>query len=203
MKRSGVIREEVVTVDNESRFDPGVDQVVTVDSQSNFDPGVEQAITVESQPKILNDDTDQEKIAVVDRYPQRFLNFPQQILRKITREIDPQAKGESNQKVYEREKIRSRGNQFIWYFLIVIEVLLGLRFILKVASTDPSFGFARIIYPITDIFVFPFNGIASGSIANDEWSTIFAGIVYLCIAWAIIYLLHLVNPITPRNLETR
>lgn len=150
----------------------------------------------------VNNDTDQEIVAVPDRFSRRFLSYPQQIFRRIITQVDPQAKGESNQQVYEKEKRRFRKNQFIWYILIAIEILLLLRFILKVSNTDPSFGFARIIYPITDLFVYPFSGI-SGNFANDGWSTVFAGIVYLCIAWGAIYLMHLVYPITPKNLETK
>jgi len=35
-----------------------------------------------------------------------------------------------------------------------------------------------------------------------EWTTIVAGIVYLCLAWGLVYLLDLIYPITPNDVNT-
>jgi hypothetical protein len=36
-----------------------------------------------------------------------------------------------------------------------------------------------------------------------EWSTIIAAVVYLCIAGGLVYLLDLIYPITPKDVETQ
>ena len=51
----------------------------------------------------------------------------------------------------------------------------------------------------------PFSGILGESAMGNsviEWSTMIAIIVYLCIAWGLIYLLDLIYPITPKDVET-
>jgi hypothetical protein len=144
---------------------------------------------------MISADVEVEEVATVEKQ-----NYPQQIFRRFIRQVDPEAKGEGNQEVYEKRKRLFLDNKYIWYVLIVIEVLLTFRVILKASGADSNFGFPRIIYAITDLFVFPFSGV-SGNYASDEWSTIFAGVVYLAIAWGLIYLFRLIYPVTPRRLE--
>ena len=130
---------------------------------------------------------------------------PQQIVRKTTRQVEPQAKGEAPQKVYEKKKNIFRFNQVIWYILGFVEVLLVFRTILKILGANPFAGFASLIYAITTPLVAPFNGILSISVTGNsviEWSTIIAAIVYLCIAGGLVYLLDLIYPISPRDVET-
>ena len=130
---------------------------------------------------------------------------PQQIVRKTTRQVEPQAKGEAPQKVYEKKKNIFRFNQVIWYILGFVEVLLVFRTILKILGANPFAGFASLIYAITTPLVAPFNGILSISVTGNsviEWSTIIAAIVYLCIAGGLVYLLDLIYPITPNDVET-
>jgi uncharacterized membrane protein len=145
-------------------------------------------------------DTTQEEITTIDR------ESPQQIVRKTTRQVEPQAKGEAPQKVYEKKKTIFRFNQVIWYILGFVEVLLVFRTILKILGANPFAGFASLIYAITTPLVAPFNGILSISVTGNsviEWSTIIAAIVYLCIAGGLVYLLDLIYPITPNDVETQ
>jgi uncharacterized membrane protein len=130
---------------------------------------------------------------------------PQQVVRKTTRQVEPQAKGEAPQKVYEKKKNIFRFNQVIWYILGFVEVLLVFRTILKILGANPFAGFASLIYALTTPLVAPFAGILSVSVTGSsviEWSTIIAAIVYLCIAGGLVYLLDLIYPITPRDVET-
>lgn len=130
---------------------------------------------------------------------------PQQVVRKTTRQVEPQAKGEAPQKVYEKKKTIFRFNQVIWYILGFIEVLLVFRTILKILGANQFVGFTSLIYAITNPLVAPFNGILNISVTGNsviEWSTIIAAIVYLCIAGGLVYLLDLIYPITPRDVET-
>ena len=145
-------------------------------------------------------DTTQEEVTTIDNAA------PQQIVRKTTRQVEHQAKGEAPQKVYEKKKTIFRFNQVIWYILGFVEVLLVFRTILKILGANQFVGFTSLIYAITDPLVAPFNGILRMSVTGNsviEWSTIIAAIVYLCIAGWLVYLLDLIYPITPNDVETQ
>lgn len=119
--------------------------------------------------------------------------------------VEPVAKGDAPQGVYEKKKTIIRFNQVIWYVLGLIEVLLGFRIILKILGANPSTGFTSLVYSLTTPFSTPFNGIFKSSVSGNsliEWSTVIAAIVYLCVAWGLIYLLNLIYPITPDDVET-
>jgi len=144
--------------------------------------------------------TTQEEITTIDR------ESPQQIVRKTTRQVEPQAKGEAPQKVYDKKRTIFRFNQVIWYILGLIEVLLVFRTVLKILGANQFSGFASLIYAITTPLTVPFSGILGVSITGTsiiEWSTIIAAIVYFCIAWGLVYLLDLIYPITPNDVETQ
>ena len=130
---------------------------------------------------------------------------PSQVVKKTTKQIEPQAKGEAPQKVYEKKKTILRFNQIIWYILGFIEVLLIFRVVLKAVGANQYIGFTSLIYSVTSPLALPFSGILGISATGSsvlEWSTIIAGIVYLCIAWGLVYLLEIIYPITPRDIET-
>lgn len=131
---------------------------------------------------------------------------PQQVVKRTTTQVEPQAKGETPQKVYDKKKTIFRFNQIIWYILGLVEVLLIFRVVLKMLGANSSIGFTSLIYSITTPLAASFSGILGESITGTstlEWSTIIAGIVYLCIAWGLVYLLELIYPITPKDVETQ
>lgn len=128
--------------------------------------------------------------------------YPQQIVTETTKRVVPPLQVETAQGVYNKRKSRIINNRLIWYILIIIEVLLTFRVILNLSGAYPLGGFPLIIYTITSPLVYPFSGIYV-NIASDSWATIFAGIVYLSIAWGVIYLLHIIHPITPKDIETQ
>jgi len=112
------------------------------------------------------------------------------------------AHGDAPQKVFEKKKTIFRFNQIIWYILGFIEVLLIFRFALKALGANTYSGFANLIYAITTPLTTPFNGILGVSTAGNsmlEASTVIAGIVYLCIACGLAYLLNIIYPITPKD----
>lgn len=132
-------------------------------------------------------------------------NQPQQIVSRTVRQVEPVAVGEHPQQVYDKKKTIFRFNQIVWYILGVIEVLLGFRFILKLLGANQYSGFVDLIYSLTTPLVIPFIGILKGLSSGSsviEWSTIVASLVYLCLAWGIVYLLDLFFPITPNDVET-
>lgn len=141
----------------------------------------------------------QEEVTVIEN------QTPSQVIKKTTKQVEPQTKGEAPQVVYEKKKTIFRFNQIIWYILGFIEVLLAFRIVLKALGANSSIGFTNLIYSITSPLAAPFSGILGLSIEGNsmiEWSTIIAAIVYLCVAWGLIYLLDIIYPITPKDIET-
>lgn len=138
----------------------------------------------------------QEEVTIADN--------PQQVVRKTTTSVEPQVKGEAPQKVFDKKKTIFRFNQIIWYVLSLIEVLLAFRVVLKALAANPFIGFTSLIYSITGPLVAPFQGILGTSVTGNstiEWSTLIAAVVYVCVAWGLVYLLDLIYPITPRDVE--
>ncbi len=81
-------------------------------------------------------------------------------------------------------------NDFIRWFIAVLEVTLAIRFILMLIGADPNNLFAGFLYALTDIILFPFHSIVpSASIRPPyqafEWSTLIAMAIYALIFWAI------------------
>lgn len=128
---------------------------------------------------------------------------PEQVI-KTTKIVPPTVKTEHPQRVYEKKKAIFRTHQIIWYILGAIEVLLGFRMSLKALGADPMGGFTSAVYAISNLFALPFQGIIPTTISGSsviEWSTIIAAIVYLVIAYAIIYLLQMIKPVTPQEVS--
>src|SRR3989338_1446778 len=147
--------------------------------------------------------TTQEEVKEVTTIENRA---PQQVVKKTVRQVEPQVKGEPPQKVYDTKKTIFRFNQIIWYILGLVEVLLIFRIILKMLGANPSDGFTSFIYSLTAPLAVPFHGILAASVTGNsiiEWTTIIAGIVYLCVAWGFVYLLDLIYPITPKDVEAQ
>lgn len=127
---------------------------------------------------------------------------PNQVIRKTTTQTEPEVKGETPQKVYEKKKTIFRFNKIVWYILGLLEVLLVFRVMLKTLGANSSAGFTSLIYSLTTPLITPFNGILGASVTGNstiEWSAIIAAIVYLSIAWGFIYLMDLIYPITPKD----
>jgi hypothetical protein len=81
-----------------------------------------------------------------------------------------------------------KAGQWIWLGLGIIEVLIGLRVLLKLIAANPESPFAAFIYNVSAIFLFPFAGLvgtpASGGMVL-EISSIIAMLVYALLAWGI------------------
>jgi YggT family protein len=141
----------------------------------------------------------QEEVTTVDN------RSPQQVVTRTTKQVEPEAKGEAPQKVYEKKKTIFRFNQIIWLILGFIEVLLVFRFVLRLLGANPLVGFTNLIYSVTMPLAAPFSGILGVTTFGNsavEWSTIIAAIVYLLVAWGLAYILNLIYPITPKDVET-
>lgn len=80
-------------------------------------------------------------------------------------------------------------NDFLQWFMAVLEVVLFIRFLLKLIGADPTNLFAGFLYALTDIVLFPFSTIVrSPSIHTNqafEWSTLIAMAIYWLLFWAV------------------
>ena len=77
--------------------------------------------------------------------------------------------------------------QLIWLFLGILEALIALRIGLKLIGANPGSPIVAMIYGLTSLFLFPFEGmVATPSVGSIvlELSSLFAMVIYALIAWA-------------------
>jgi len=84
--------------------------------------------------------------------------------------------------------------QIVWAILGILEILLGLRVILKVIAANPNSGFAVFIYGITKPFLAPFTALVGtpqtgGTIL--EVTTLIAMAVYALLFWIVIRVIQI------------
>jgi uncharacterized membrane protein len=82
-----------------------------------------------------------------------------------------------------------RITRIIYSVLALLEILLGLRFFLKLIAANPESGFAWFVYGITGLFVKPFADLVSNwSTGNTiiEVTTLIAMAVYALVFWGIV-----------------
>lgn len=85
-------------------------------------------------------------------------------------------------------------NRIMFTLLSILEILLGLRFVLKLIAANPSSGFSVFIYGITALFTAPFNAIVAtprveGSIL--EVTTLIAMAVYALFFWVLVRVIRI------------
>jgi len=88
-----------------------------------------------------------------------------------------------------RRQTLAKATQIVWLVTSVLEVLIGIRVLLKLLGANPQAGFAQFIYGITAVFLAPFRALfsapsAAGSVL--EISSLVAMLVYALLAWGII-----------------
>ena len=99
-----------------------------------------------------------------------------------------------------------RAKQIIYYLLGLIEVLLILRFLLKLFGANAAAGFTAFIYTVSGVFAKPFLfvfGISQAQGSVFEWSTLLAMAVYALVAWLIVRGLIMIRPMTTEEAERR
>ena len=89
--------------------------------------------------------------------------------------------------------------------LLVVEIFLGLRFILKLLGANPATPFVDWVYDTSLPLLGPFLNIFPSPVIDGqfvlEFTTLFAIVVYALIAYLIQELLAYVNRITRPNRE--
>jgi len=87
--------------------------------------------------------------------------------------------------------------RIVYYILGVIEVFLGLRFVLRMLGANTQSAFVQFIYSVSAIFMAPFSAIFKTTVvegAKLEWSILVAMAVYALIGWGIVALIRAINP---------
>lgn len=79
-------------------------------------------------------------------------------------------------------------DRIMYTLLGILEILLGLRFVLKLIAANPDSGFTIFIYGITGVFIAPFNALVGtpkvgGSVL--EVTTLIAMAVYALLFWVL------------------
>jgi hypothetical protein len=129
---------------------------------------------------------------------------PEEIVKTTTKVIPPAVHLEHPQQVYEKKKVIFRTYQIIWYILGVIEIMLGFRMALKALGADSTSGFVSLIYTLSDPLALPFQGVLKISVSGAsvfEWSTLIAAFVYALVAYGLVYLMQLMKPVSPSEVE--
>ena len=78
-----------------------------------------------------------------------------------------------------------------WTFLGILEILLGLRLMLKLIGANPESGFAWFIYGISGLFVMPFTDLVPTWLNGRmilEVTTLIAMAVYVLFFWGLVRL---------------
>ena len=87
----------------------------------------------------------------------------------------------------------------VYFVFGAIEVVLGLRFVLRLLGANPEAGFVQLVYSIAAPFMAPFEAVFSTPQVEGavfDWSVLLAIAVYALIAWGIA---SLIRAITPRS----
>jgi YggT family protein len=95
----------------------------------------------------------------------------------------------------ERRQLLRKVSQFIWLLFTVLEILLGLRVILRLIAADPSNSFANFIYHLSNPFLQPFFGLTNNLVVESvvlEVPSIIAMFAYALLGWLIIRVIWLV-----------
>ena len=96
----------------------------------------------------------------------------------------------------ERRLRFAMATRIIWAVLGLIEILLGLRFMLKLIAANPNSGFASFIYGITAPFLAPFTGLVGTPTSGGtilEFTTFIAGAVYALFFWIVVRVVRIAS----------
>ncbi len=91
-----------------------------------------------------------------------------------------------------------KARKVVYFILGLVDILLIIRFILRLLGANPANEFVKIIYAITNALLWPFSGIFSSAVFNGietksvmEPATLIAIVVYALVAWGIVKLIEI------------
>jgi uncharacterized membrane protein len=83
----------------------------------------------------------------------------------------------------------------MWTILGLVEILLGLRFVLKLIAANAESGFGALIYGVSGVFTAPFAGLVTTPASGGntlEVTTLIAMGVYALFFWIIVRVTRIV-----------
>jgi uncharacterized membrane protein len=95
----------------------------------------------------------------------------------------------------ERRLMFSQVILIIWTILGFLEILLGLRFVLKLIAANAQSGFGSLIYGISGVFTAPFAGLVTTPVSGGnvlEMTTLIAMAVYALFFWIVVRVIRIV-----------
>ena len=95
----------------------------------------------------------------------------------------------------ERRLVLFQVTRIVWSLLGLLEILLGLRFMLKLIAANPNSGFAVFMYGITGPFMAPFKGLIGTPTSGGmilEVTTLIAMAIYALIFWGVVRVIQIV-----------
>ena len=84
------------------------------------------------------------------------------------------------------------GTQIVWFVFGAIEILLALRFVMKLLAANTAATFTDLIYSITNVLVSPFTLVFRASYQAGsvfEWTTLLAAFIYALVAFGVLNML--------------
>ncbi len=104
-----------------------------------------------------------------------------------------------------RLNILDRATNIMYFFVGALEVLLALRFVLRLLDAQVNNGFVNFIYNLSAPFVAPFSGIFNdqtlGKGSLVEFSTLIAMFVYVLLTFGLVQLLRVLFSPSRRTRE--
>lgn len=88
-------------------------------------------------------------------------------------------------------------SRVIMFVFGVIEVFIGIRFLLMLLGANAEAGFVKMIYGVSGLFMAPFLTIFNTQKVGGavfEWSALVAIAVYALVAWGLVALIRAVSP---------
>jgi hypothetical protein len=85
---------------------------------------------------------------------------------------------------------------YLKWVLLVLEVLFGLRFLLRLLGADPANPFASFLYALSGFFLAPFRGLVHdpsfgvSTLHVFEWTTLIGMLIYALVFWIVWLLLR-------------
>jgi hypothetical protein len=106
-------------------------------------------------------------------------------------EIEPIESAEIRQKKAMTVKFAiGKFNDYLLWFLTVLETTLAVRFLLKLIGADPGNPFAGFLYALTDILLLPFLNIVPSPSIHPHQSFEFSTLIGITIYYLIFYALR-------------
>ncbi len=95
----------------------------------------------------------------------------------------------------ERRLVFYQVTRVMWTILGLIEILLGLRFLLKLVAANAESGFGALIYGVSGVFIAPFAGLVTTPASGGnilEVNTLIAMMIYALFFWVIVRVTRIV-----------